>query len=180
MGIKVKAIERNVAFSKDPDDAHYAYVMQPSLYSQLELDKVVEQASLLCGLQAGVIQTSLSAFGKVVATWSTEGHSIPLPGLGTMRFGLRSSAVDDVSKVSASLITSRRVIFTPSVEIKQALANTSVNITCYDRTGKIVKTVTSDDKDDVEDDNKKPSSGSGTESGGSSTGKGDDNENVGL
>lgn len=177
MGIKVKAIERNVAFSNKPEDAHYAFVMQPELYSQLDQDKVVKQAALLCGLQEGVVQAALAAYGKVVTTWSTEGHSIPIPGLGTMRFGLRSSAVDDLAKVKATLITSRRIIFTPSVEIKQALAKTSVNITCFDRTGKIVKTVTSDDKDNIEDANKKPSSGT-TEGGGSSTDK--DDENVGL
>ncbi len=172
MGIKVKAIERNVAFSKNEADAKYEYVMQPELYGQLGQQKVIQQAALASGLGEGVLQAALAAYGKVVIAWATEGHSIPIPGLGTMRFGLRSTAVDDVKKVSSSLITSRRVIYTPSVEIKKALAETSVSITCYDRNGKIVKTVSSDDKDDIEDtgdDSKDTDTGTGS-TGGSGTG----------
>ena len=41
------------------------------------------------------------------------------------------------------LITSRRIIFTPSVDLKDELATTGILITCYDRTGKEVKRVTS-------------------------------------
>jgi len=81
-----------------------------------------------------------------------------------MRFGVRSNSVDDVTKVSSALITSRRVIFTPNTDIKKELASTPVTITCYDRNGKIVKTVTSEDKDNVEDNDdnnkKNPSSDS--------------------
>lgn len=151
MGIKVKAVERNVSFSKDAKDAKWEYVMKPELYGQLDVDKVVKQAALVSGLSEGLLRASLYAYGQLVITWATEGHSIPIPGLGTMRFGLRSSAVDDVKKVKTNLITSRRVIYTPSVEIKKALAETSVSITCYDRDGNLVKTVSSADKDDVED-----------------------------
>ena len=45
-----------------------------------------------------------------------------VPGLGTMRFGLRSKSIADVNKVGSDLITTRRVIFTPNVEIKDELA----------------------------------------------------------
>lgn len=173
MGIKVKAIERNVSFSKNAAEADWKYVMQPDLYSQLDVDKVVEQASILSGLNKGVLQASLTAYGEVLKNWATEGHSIPIPGLGSMRFGLRSTAVSNVADVSASLITARRVIFVPNTDIKQALAETSVNITCYDRNGKVVKTVSSSDKGDIED-NDKPGSGStsggGSQEGGSGSG----------
>ena len=74
-----------------------------------------------------------------------------VPGLGTMRFGVRATSVDDVNKVASSLITSRRVIFTPNVEIKNELAKTSISITCYDRNGDVVKRVTSTDDADIED-----------------------------
>lgn len=178
MGIKVKAMERNVAFDKKNEK--WMFVMQPELYGQLAEDKVVEQAALASGLPKGVLQAALAAYGNVVKVWATEGHSIPIPGLGSMRFGLRSTAVDDVNKVSAQLITSRRVIFVPSVGIKQALADTGVNITCYDRNGKVIKSVTSDDKSEVEDPDNTGGSdnpgsgdnnpGGGTSGGGSSTG----------
>ena len=54
-------------------------------------------------------------------------------------------------KVKAGLVTSRRIIFTPAVDLKDELANTAIQITCYDRDGKEVKRVTSGDSGDVED-----------------------------
>lgn len=83
-----------------------------------------------------------------------------------MRFGVRATSVADVNKVANSLITSRRVIFTPNVEIKNELAKTSISITCYDRNGEIVKRVTSTDDADIEDpENDNPDGGGQTPSG---------------
>ena len=74
-----------------------------------------------------------------------------IPGLGRMRFGLRSKSIADVNKVGSDLITTRRVIFVPNVDIKDELKRTSINITCYDRNGEVVKRVTSSDEGNVED-----------------------------
>ena len=183
MGIKVKAMERNVNFGKKNEE-NWMYVMQPELYGQLTQDKVIAQAALNSGMPKPAMQAAVNAYGEVVKAWATEGHSIPIPGLGTMRFGVRSNAVEDVKDVKASLITSRRVIFTPNSAMKKELAETPVTITCYDRTGKIVKTVNSDDKDNVEDpedenkgkdnnpskDNTGSGSQTGAEGGGSQSG----------
>jgi Tol biopolymer transport system component len=68
-----------------------------------------------------------------------------------MRFGLRAKSVEKVEEVKAGLITSRRIIFTPDTELKDELAKTAVQITCYDRDGKEVKRVTST-SGEVEDD----------------------------
>ena len=89
-----------------------------------------------------------------------------------MRFGLRSKSVEKVEDVKTGLITSRRIIFTPSVDLKDELATTGILITCYDRTGKDVKRVTSGDSGDIEDNengstdsgnNGSTENGSGTE-----------------
>ena len=73
-----------------------------------------------------------------------------------MRFGLRSESVADVNDVASKLITSRRIVFTPSVDLKQELKQTSVNITCYNRNGEIIKRVTSDsgEVEDPENENR--------------------------
>lgn len=172
MGIRVKAIERNVSFDKK--NKRYAYVLQADLYGQLSQAKVIAEAALRSGISKGVMNAAYSAIGDVIVAWATEGHSVAIPGLGTMRFGLRSIAVDDVNKVSASLITARRVIFTPSVAIKQELADTAVSITCYDRNGKIVKQVTSTDKGNVDD-----TEGGDNPGGGSAPGTGDSGTDAG-
>ena len=143
--MKVKAIEKKLKFSKDPNDPGvYRYVMSPEQYSSLNQKKVIKEAALRSGVSQGVMQACWDAAGEVIKAWATEGHSVALPGLGTMRFGLRSKSVEDVNKVKSSLITSRRIIFTPDVELKDELKNTAIVITCYDRDGKEVKRVTSD------------------------------------
>ena len=138
--MKVKAVEKKLKFTKDPNDPGvYRYVMSPEQYSNLNQKKVIKEAALRSGVSQGVMQACWDAAGEVIKAWATEGHSVALPGLGTMRFGLRSKSVEDVNKVKSSLITSRRIIFTPDVDLKDELKNTAIVITCYDRDGKEVK-----------------------------------------
>ena len=150
MALKVKAVERLLKFDKD-SAGEYRYVMKPEMYSTLSQAKVIREAALRSGVNQGVMQACWDAAGEVIKAWATEGHSVALPGLGSMRFGLRSKSVDNVNDVKTGLIKSRRIIFTPSVGLKDELANTSIVITCYDRNGQEVKRVTSADEGIVED-----------------------------
>ena len=164
MTMRVRAIEKKLKFTKDPNDAGvYRYVMSPEQYSSLNQKKVIKEAALRSGVSQGVMQACWDAAGEVIKAWATEGHSVALPGLGTMRFGLRSKSVEDVNKVKSNLITSRRIIFTPDVDLKDELKNTAIVITCYDRNGNEVKRVTSDDDAEIEDpENENGSTGNGT------------------
>jgi predicted histone-like DNA-binding protein len=152
MALKVKAVERKIKFTKDENDPGvYRYVMQPELYIALTQAKVIREAALRSGVSQGVMKACWDAAGEVIKAWATEGHSVALPGLGSMRFGLRAKSVEKVEDVKSSLITARRIIFTPTVDLKEELADTAVQITCYDRNGNIVKRVTSADPGTVED-----------------------------
>ena len=167
MPIKVKAVERNVSFDKHAEK--WAYVLQADLYSKLSQTKVIQEAALRSGISKGAINAAWDAIGEVIKAWATEGHSVAIPGLGSMRFGLRSTSVADVNKVGTGLITSRRVIFSPNSDIKKELADTSISITCYDRYGNVVKRVTSTDDSSIEDPEDEPTdpSGGGSNGGGS-------------
>lgn len=149
MAIKVKAVERQLKVGKDAGS--YRFMLQAEIYNTLSAQKVISEAAVRSGIPEGALSAAWDAIGQVVKVWATEGHSIAIPGLGRMRFGVRATTVDDVNKVSNSLITTRRVIFSPSTEIKDELLNTSINITCYDRDGKIIKRVTSTDPGTIED-----------------------------
>ncbi len=159
MALKVKAVERLLKFDKE-SAGKYRYVMKADLYTSLTQAKVIKEAALRSGVSQGVMKACWDAAGEVIKAWATEGHSVALPGLGTMRFGLRSKAVEKVEDVKTSLIESRRIIFTPSVDLKDELANTSIQITCIDRNGDIVKRVTST-SGDVEDPDASPSPSKG-------------------
>ena len=163
----------------------YRYIMAPELYTTLNQEKVIKEAALRSGISKGVMQAAWDAAGEVIKAWATEGHSVAIPGLGSMRFGLRAKSVANVNEVKAGLIRSRRIIFTPTTDLKDELADTAIQITCYDRTGKEVKRVTSADEGIVEDNDNVNDNvnngGNGNDNGGNTNGNvnGNDNPNEG-
>ena len=161
MALKVKAQEKLQKIGTYA--GKYRYIMMPELYTSLSQDKVIKEAALRSGVSKGIMQACWDAAGEVIKAWATEGHSVALPGLGTMRFGIRAKSVAKVDEVKAGLVTSRRIIFTPAVDLKEELAGTAIQITCYDRDGKEIKRVTSTDPGTVEDnENTQPSTGGNT------------------
>ena len=167
--IQIKAKQQNLSLEKNVEKL--AFVLSAHLYNTLAADKVIEEAAKRSGISEGVIKAAWDAAGEVIRTWATEGHNVPLPGLGSMRFSVRSKSVQNVEDVKTSLITARRVIFTPAKEVKDELQGTKIAITCYDKDGNIVKRVTSADTNDVEDPEGSDSQG-GTQNGGSTQGGG--------
>ena len=176
MAIKIKAIEKKMTVGIHKDT--YRYQMQPELYSALTQDKVIREAALRSGVSQGVMQACWDAAGEVIKAWATEGHSVALPGLGTMRFGLSADTVSNVNDVKTGLIKTRRIVFTPNAGLKQELKDTAVQITCYDRNGDIVRRVTSTsgdvvtepDVDNVNDNENNGSSQNGSGDNGGSSG----------
>jgi len=173
MALKVKATEQLIKIGKY--EGKYRYIMMPELYTSLSQEKVIKEAALRSGVSKGIMQACWDAAGEVIKAWATEGHSVALPGLGTMRFGLRAKSVEKVDEVKAGLITSRRIIFTPAVELKDELAGTAIQITCYDRDGKEVKRVTSTsgEVEDPENENQNNNGGSTPVPSGDVPGEGD-------
>ena len=184
MALKVKAKEQYQNIGKYAGT--FRYVMMPELYTALAQDKVIKEAALRSGVSRGVMQACWDAAGEVIKAWATEGHSVALPGLGTMRFGLRAKSVANVNDVKAGLISSRRIIFTPTSELKEELAKTAVQITCYDKDGKEIKRVTSSDDGNVEDpengsenQGSENTTGGNTSNGGTNTGTVTPGDNTG-
>ena len=149
MAIKVIAQRRVLKIGKNPGVKKF--VMRPELYTPIQEKKVFKEASIRSGISVGAMKAAWDAAGEVIKAWATEGHSVPLPGLGTMRFGVRSKAVESLEDVKTGLISTRRIVFTPSVDVKEELQDTSIQITCLDEDGTVLKRVTSDDEGIVED-----------------------------
>ena len=166
MALKVKAKEKLQKIGTYA--GQYRYVMMPELYTALNQEKVIREAALRSGVSQGVMQACWDAAGEVIKAWATEGHSVALPGLGTMRFSLRAKSCANVNEVKTSLIKTRRIIFTPNSELKDELHSTAIQITCYDRNGDEIKRVTSSDPGTVEDPETDPSTegGNGGNNGG--------------
>ena len=96
-----------------------------------------------------------------------------------------NKAVEELEGVKTKLIKVRRIIFTPSVEVKDELKNTSIQITCLDEEGNVLKCVTSGDSGDIEDNKNNGENenenegGTNTEQGGSGTEQGGSTEDGG-
>ena len=148
MAIKVIAQRREVKLGKNPG---MKFVMRPDLYIPIQEKKVFSEAATHSGISAGVIKAAWDAAGEVIRTWATEGHSVPLPGLGTMRFGVRSKAVAELE------------------DVKDELKNTSIQITCLDEDGNVLKRVTSGDSGDIEDNENGGSNENQNQNGGGSS-----------
>ena len=183
MALKVKAQEKMQKIGTYA--GKYRYVMMPEIYTSLSQEKVIKEAAMRSGVSKGIMQACWDAAGEVIKAWATEGHSVALPGLGTMRFGLRAKSVATAEEVKAGLISTRRIVFTPTVDLKDELANTAIQITCYDRSGKEVKRVTSTDPGTIEDPENQngggqsgngENQGGGGNSGGGNSGSGDDGD----
>ena len=127
MAIKVIAQRRELKIGKNPGVKKF--VMRPDLYIPISEKKVFKEAAAHTGVSEAVLKAAWDAAGEVIRAWATEGHSVPLPGLGTMRFGVRAKAV----------------------EMKDVLKDTSIQITCLDEDGNVLKRVTSSDSGTIED-----------------------------
>ncbi len=178
MAIRIIAQRRVLKIGKNPGVKKF--VMRPELYTSLTEKKVFAEAATHSGISAGVIKAAWDAAGEVIRTWATEGHSVPLPGLGHMRFGVRSKAVEGLDDVKTSLITTRRIVFTPSVDVKDELKNTNIQITCLDEDGNVLKRVTSGDSGDIEDSENGGSNENQNENGGGSSENGGQNQGGGT
>ena len=148
MAIKIKAQERKLMVG--PKAGQYAYQLAAETYSTLTQTKMLDEAALRSGIQRGSLYAAFDAIGSVIKAWATEGHSVPVPGLGTMRFSVNAKSVEDVNMVASALITTRKIIFTPSTDVKKALQDATISITCYDRNGNVVKRVNSADPGEID------------------------------
>ena len=176
--INIKAQQTLVKFNKQ-DAGTLRYVMRPEKYSQLAESKVIAEAAVRSGIAKGALKGAWDAIGEVIKAWVTEGHSVAIPGLGTLRFGMNAQAVEDVNDVAKGLIRTRKVVFTPSVDIKSELKATKIAITCYDKDGNLVKRVTSTDDGEIEDNDGGDDNGGGGEENTNGTNNTNGGENTG-
>ena len=124
MAIRVRGLRRKL----NVGNKNYAYTLYPDNYGMLNKSKMIEEAALRSGMSKGVMQACWDAAGEVIKAWITEGHSVPIPGLGSMRIGLRARSAAELKDVNTELILRRRILFTPSIEIKRKINEMGVYI----------------------------------------------------
>ena len=137
MALKADSKQTRIKVGKHKGE--YMYVMKISHYNVVNADKIIQYASDSSGIPQGVMRASWEALGDIITSWVLEGHIVEIPGLGNIRAEVRSKAQSDVEDVTAADIFRRKLILSPSKEIKNALNSTPVGITCYDKDGNEVR-----------------------------------------
>ncbi len=100
----------------------YANAVQSSKIGQKEIAKsIASKSSLTAGDIANVIQNLLEELPKELV----KGNSVKLGDFGTFRISISSDGVENEKDFKASMIKDIRIIFTPGVEIKNAIENIS-------------------------------------------------------
>ncbi|MDR1653567.1 MAG: HU family DNA-binding protein [Prevotellaceae bacterium] len=79
--------------------------------------EIVELSSLARGDVSNVIESLMD----IVPKYLLMGKSVKLGELGSLRVSFTSPGVEDASKFNASMISGVRVLFTPSVELRDSL-----------------------------------------------------------
>lgn len=100
----------------------YANAVQSSKIGQKEIAKsIASKSSLTAGDIANVIQNLLEELPKELV----KGNSVKLGDFGTFRISISSDGVENEKDFKASMIKDIRIIFTPGVEIKNAIESIS-------------------------------------------------------
>ena len=72
-------------------------------------------------LTKGDIENVLTSVLEVIPTYLKIGMSVKLGDFGTMRLSIKSEGIDEGKKYDASKIKGVKIIFTPSIELKNSL-----------------------------------------------------------
>lgn len=117
------------------------FVMKVEHNNTIDAKKIIQYASDTYNIPKGVMRASLEALGQAITSWVLEGHIVEVPGLGNIRAEVRAKTQSKAEDVSESDIFRRKLLLTPTKEIKDALNATPVRITCCDREGNEVKRI---------------------------------------
>ena len=116
----------------------YRFVMRVGNYAKVDEKNILAEAATHSGLSRGQVRAAWESIKELVGIYVTEGLSVSLPGLGTMRMGISAKSAENQYMVKDSLIKRRRIVFTPDVEIKEKINNASIAIVAVDRNGAVV------------------------------------------
>ena len=116
-----------------PHKGEQMYVMKVDHYSTLGAEKIIRYAGETCGIPKAALRQAWEAIGSVITAWVLEGHIVEIPGLGNIRAEVRAKAQSKAEDVTESDILRRKLLLTPTKEIKDALNATPIRITCRDR-----------------------------------------------
>lgn len=108
---------------KNPQTKTLSYYAQIAPVTPLKLDDIVRRIEKTCTVSSADIKAVLDALQHEIVESLRAGNSVRLGDLGSFRATLSSSGVEAPEKVSAALIKSVRVRFTPGAKMNEIFGN---------------------------------------------------------
>lgn len=108
---------------KNPQTKTLSYYAQIAPVTPLKLDDIVRRIEKTCTVSSADIKAVLDALQHEIVESLRAGNSVRLGDLGSFRATLSSSGVEAPENVSASLIKSVRVRFTPGAKMNEIFGN---------------------------------------------------------
>ena len=108
---------------KNPQTKTLSYYAQIAPVTPLKLDDIVRRIEKTSTVSSADIKAVLDALQHEIVESLRAGNSVRLGDLGSFRATLSSSGVEAPENVSASLIKSVRVRFTPGAKMNEIFGN---------------------------------------------------------
>lgn len=118
--MKYRLIQKPNPLEPDSKRKWYASPIKAGTINNYQLSKgIAAKSSMTRGAVLNVIENMVDEIPKYL----TEGYSVNLNNLGTLRLSLSSEGVLDPDSFNDANIKNMRVVFTPSPEFKKTLQN---------------------------------------------------------
>ena len=118
---KYKLVERrsNAMVKNDPTKTFYA---APVTERAMPVAQFARLATTDSALSAGEMLAALEFFGQTAMQQLLQGHSVEVPGIGTLRISFSSKGVDKPEQFNAcTMISNARILFRPKAEVRNAI-----------------------------------------------------------
>ena len=88
----------------------------------LSVQQFAKLATTDSALSSGEMLAALEFFGQTAMQQLLQGHSVEIPGIGTLRISFSSKGVDKPEQFNArTMISNARIIFRPKPEVRNAI-----------------------------------------------------------
>ncbi len=122
MAIKFKVIKRMKPGDKEAPGKYYA---QATVSGEVTLDTLARRIAKASMAARGDVQGVLTSLVDEIIESLEEGNTVKIGELGCMRISVSSSGMTNASDVSANSVKKARIIYTPSVMLKDRITRLS-------------------------------------------------------
>ena len=110
------------------DNTEFKYYAAPQYMEELTVRNLAKDISDACTLNVTDVEAVLTSLVRKLPLYLKNGFKIQLGTFGRVKLSFSSKGSEKAEDVSATSITNKRILFTPSVELKNEIDTTSFSM----------------------------------------------------